>query len=228
MSRGAKSFWRWASIVIAVLVIAVGAVVIFFDWNWLRGPIEARLSALSGKQVTIAGPLTGTWSWTPRITANDVRVVDPSYKPAPDVAEVRQVAVVIDLEKLLGGKIDLPEIDIDQPVLDLVRDPQGKANWDIAAEAQGPKSRGGMPIIGTLKIADGKLTYRDLGKKTEIDATIATVTANGGSGQEEVTLEGHGTYRKAPFTIRLRGGSFEAVNRRRIRTPDRRPKGTPL
>src|SRR5579883_225051 len=39
MSPGMKSFWRWASIVIAVLVVAVGAIVIFFDWNWLRGPI---------------------------------------------------------------------------------------------------------------------------------------------------------------------------------------------
>lgn len=206
-----SAIWRWALGVVAILVVVIAAVIILFDWNWLRSPLEARLSAATGKQVRILGSITGAWSWSPRIAANDVHIEDPTSRSAPKVATIDHVEVVVDLERLLGGSVALPEIDIERPVFDLERDANGKANWDIAREARGPTSRSGMPIIGALKIENGRLTYRDLGKHTTLDATIDTITAKGGTGHEAVALVGRGTYRKAPFSIRLKGGSFEEL-----------------
>ena len=198
----------WIAGILGLLVVAVVLVVVFFQWSWLKGPLEARLSAMTGKKVTIEGPITGTKSWVPRIAFSQVHIEAPNFSAAPKVATIDNVAVSIDLKQLLHGKLDFPEIDIEKPVLDLLREPGGAANWDVASESKGPSSRGDMPIIGLLKIEDGKITYRDAARKTTIDATIKTVAAQGGTGEGSFTIEGHGVYRQAPFTIRLKGGSL--------------------
>lgn len=202
------SVTRWLLGVLGVLVVALILIVVFFQWSWLRGPLEARLSALTGKQVYIDGPITGTKSWVPHIVLNQIRIDEPSFAAASKVARIDSIAIEIDLKSLLHGKLNFPIIEVDQPVLDLLRNPDGTANWDIASEASGPSDRGNMPIIGKLTLKNGRLTYHDIAKKLTIDGTIKAVSATGGTGEGNFTVEGSGTYRNAPFTIKLNGGSL--------------------
>jgi uncharacterized protein involved in outer membrane biogenesis len=203
------SVTRWLLGVVGVLVVALITIVLFFQWSWLRGPLQSRLSAMTGKQVHIDGPITGTKAWVPHITLSDIRIDEPDFSAAPKVARIDAIAIEIDLKALLHGKLDFPLIDIDAPVLDLLRGPDGKANWDIASEASGPSDRGGMPVIGKLTVKNGKLNYRDAAKHLTIDGTIKTIAATGGTGEGSFTVEGNGTYRNAPFTIKLKGGSLD-------------------
>jgi uncharacterized protein involved in outer membrane biogenesis len=198
----------WIAGILGMLVVAMVLVVVFFQWSWLKGPLETRLSAMTGKKVTIDGPITGTKSWVPRISFSQIKIEAPNFLQAPKVATIGNVAVSIDLSELLRGKIDFPEIDIDRPVLDLLREPDGKSNWNMASEAKGPSSRSDMPIIGILKVENGKIDYRDPAKHITINAAIDTIAATGGSGEGAFTVEGHGVYRQAPFTIKLKGGSL--------------------
>jgi uncharacterized protein involved in outer membrane biogenesis len=210
-----RKSWRWILGIVAVFVASIVLLAIFFDWNWLKPPLEAHLSSLTGKTVRIEGPLTGRWGWVSTVTADHVVITAPDWKPDPKVASIDRIGVSVDLRRLLVGTLSFPRIDIVRPVLDLQRAPDGHANWDIAREAGGPSSRSAMPIIGTLSIKDGTVGYRDPAKHVEIDARITTVTADGGSGDDALTLQGHGTYGKAPFTIRLKGGSIEALRNTR-------------
>ena len=76
-----RPVWKWIGGVVGVLVVAVVLVVALFNWNWLRGPLESRLSAATGKDVTIV-----TWSIGMRYALNaaaelekegiDVEVID--------------------------------------------------------------------------------------------------------------------------------------------------------
>jgi AsmA family protein len=202
------SVTRWLLGVVGVFVVALILIVIFFQWSWLRGPLESRLSTLTGKTVHIDGPITGDKAWVPHITLNEIRIDEPDFSAAPKVAKIDSIAVEIDLKSLLRGKLNFPLIDIDAPVLDLLRGPDGKANWDIVSEASGPNDRGSMPIIGKLTVRNGKLKYQDTAKHLTIDGTIKTIAATGGSGEGSFTMEGNGTYRNAPFTIKLKGGSL--------------------
>jgi uncharacterized protein involved in outer membrane biogenesis len=198
----------WLAGPFGLLCNALALVLLFFavfDWNWLKAPLESGLSAATGKTVTIGGPIQGQVSWTPRITIMGLRVDAPDWKPKRTVATAEEVQVVLDLGQLLHGTIALPELDIAKPVLSLERRADGRANWDIAEEAHGPSSRSSMPIIGTLIVNHGKLAYRDPAKHVRIDATVATVKGNGGSGGTPVHLEGNGTYQNEPFTLRLAG-----------------------
>jgi uncharacterized protein involved in outer membrane biogenesis len=199
---------RWLLGVSGVLLAAIILIVVFFQWSWLRGPLESRLSALTGKRVQIVGAIDGTKSWVPEIALKDIRIDEPDFAAAPNVARIDTIDLTIDLKALLRGKLDFPTIEIDNPTLDLMRGPDGKANWDIADEASGPSNRSDMPIIGRLTVKDGKLTFRDTGRHLKIDGTVKTIAATGGSGEETFTVEGNGTYLKAPFTIRLKGGSL--------------------
>jgi uncharacterized protein involved in outer membrane biogenesis len=200
--------FRWILGVLGVFVLAAVLVVVFFQWSWLRGPLQSRLSAATGKQVRIDGPITGTKSWVPHITLGQIRIDQPDFTAAPKVATIDSVTIEIDLKSLLRGKLNFPIIDIDHPVFNLLRNPDGKANWDIASEASGPSGRSDMPIIGKLTVENGKLTYHDVARKVTIDGTIKTIAATGGDGQGSFTIEGQGTYRDAPFKIRLKGGSL--------------------
>jgi len=204
-----RSVTRWLLGVVGVFVVALILVVIFFQWSWLRGPLESRLSALTGKTVHIDGAITGTKGWVPHITLNEIRIDEPDFTAAPKVAKIDSIALEIDLKSLLHGKLNFPLIDIDAPVLDLLRDPNGKANWDIASEASGPSNRGNMPIIGKLTVRNGKLKYQDVAKHLTIEGTIKTIAATGGTGEGSFTVEGNGTYRDAPFTLKLKGGSLD-------------------
>jgi uncharacterized protein involved in outer membrane biogenesis len=203
-----KRALRWLLGVLGIIALAVVLVVVFFQWSWLRVPLQSRLSALTGKQVHIDGAITGTKSWIPHITLDQVRIEEPDFAAAPKVALIDSIAIEIDLKSLLRGKLNFPLIDVSHPVLDFMRNPDGKANWDIIAEANGPKSRGDMPVIGRLTVENGKLTYHDVARKVTIDGTIKTIAATGGNGEGSFTVEGNGTYRAAPFTIRLKGGSL--------------------
>ncbi|MDB5396537.1 MAG: AsmA family protein [Rhodospirillales bacterium] len=198
----------WILGVLGVLGLAIVLVVIFFQWSWLRGPVQSRLSALTGKHVYIDGPIAGTKSLVPHITLNQIRIEEPNFTAAPKVALIDSIAIEIDLRSLLHGKLNFPLIDVNHPVLDLLRNPDGKANWDITAEARGPSGRSDVPIIGRLTVENGKLTYRDVARKVTIQGTVKTIAATGGNGESSFTLEGKGTYRAAPFTIRLKGGSL--------------------
>ncbi len=199
---------RWLLGLLGVLVLAVVLVVVFFQWSWLRGPLQSRLSAITGKTVHIDGPITGTKGWVPHIEFDTVRIEEPDFAAAPKVATIDKIAVELDLKQLLHGRLDFPLIAISHPVLDLLRNPDGKANWDIVQESSGPANRNSVPLIGLLKLEDGKITYRDPAKHITLDGTIKSISAKGGSGEGSFTLDGRGTYRNAPFTIKLKGGSL--------------------
>lgn len=202
---------QWIVATLGALVVVLLLLVVFFQWSWLRHPIESRLSAMTGKQVRIVGPIDGTKGWIPHISFQDIRVEAPNFKQAPDVGTIDRVEIAIDLGQLLRGRLSFPLIAVDRPTFDLVRNDQGSANWDIASDSSGPTHRGAMPLLGTLKIDNGRIAYRDEASRTRFEAVISTLAANGGSGDQNFTLTGDGTYRQAPFSLRLTGGSLNAL-----------------
>lgn len=202
-----RAVWKWIGGIAGVLVLAVVLVAVFFNWNWLRGPLESRLSAATGKDVTIAGPITGEYKWTPTITLEDVKIVEPDWTPEPQVGSIAKVEFEIELRKLLRGTLSIPSLRIDKPVARLERRGD-EANWDIAREADGPDDRSDFPLIGDIVVTNGAVSYRDPAKHLVVEGTIASLKGNGGPGGGPFKMEGQGTYQKAPFTIKMTGDSL--------------------
>jgi AsmA family protein len=194
---------RIGLLVVVALVIVLVLVAAFFPWNWLKGPIEARLDQATGKRVTIAGDVHGEWRWRPRIVFDDVRIREPDWAGAGEqIGKIEHAEVVVSVPALLRGRLELPEISLIKPELALVRRSGGKANWTLTLPSD---SSGGGLQIGDLRIEDGKLALQDALRKIGIDAQVETVNGKNGTGR--IRVLGKGTYKGARFDLKFEGDS---------------------
>ena len=170
-----------------------------FDWNMLRGPLGELVSARLERGFRIAGPLeVQLWSLTPSLSAGDVQLDNARWGKAPQMLTVREVAVSVDLIRLLRGELVLPRLEIDRPRLQLEEDADGRGNWLLGTHADAvpvaPRLR-----VGTLLLRDGDVSAKLPSRQTELRMSIASdVVARrvrfGVSGQwhgQAVQADGH-------------------------------------
>lgn len=202
----------WLGGMAATLAVAFGTVMLFFDWNWLRGPAASALSDAVGRHVRLEGDLHGEWSLHPHIVINDFSIANADWAARPEMAAAQRIELVVDLPALLEGRIELPELRLVQPKIDLERQADGRSNWTFgareAAGAAAPDDRHEMPVIGRLVIEDGRLRYRDSKAGLDIDTKISTAIGKGGQRREEMQLHGRGRLHGEAFRLSAHGGSL--------------------
>lgn len=207
-----RPWWHWVAGGLAVLVLALVAVAVLFDWNWLRNPAQSFLTAATGRQTVINGRLAGEWSLTPRFVVEDFHMANADWAKERELVSFERAEVVVDLRELLRGRTVLPEVKLVKPQVALERREDGETNWTLGAKAAkdvaAPEERTETPIIGLLVIEDGRLAYLDKKAEIDIDARISTAVGGGGSGESQVRLSGQGSMHGEPFTLQLVGGSL--------------------
>ena len=113
--------------IIAVALVAAMSVALvapyFIDWSAQRDEIEARLSAITGANVSLTGPIELRLLPTPYLALGEGLV----SAPGPDGAKLSFASARLELElvKLPGGQIRFSEIRLEKPVLTLTRGPDG-------------------------------------------------------------------------------------------------------
>jgi uncharacterized protein involved in outer membrane biogenesis len=207
-----RPFWHWLLGGMAVVIVALAAVALLFDWNWLRNPAEGFITAATGRQTVINGRIDGEWSLTPRFVVEDFHMANAQWGREKDLVAFERAELVVDLRELLRGRVVLPEIRLVKPQVALERRADGEGNWtfgvETATEVAAPEDRTEMPLIGRLRIEDGRFLYRDEKAGIDIDAEMATVRGAGGEGTDRVRLGGRGSMHGEPFRLRMTGGSL--------------------
>ncbi len=113
--------------IIAVALVAVMSVALvapyLIDWSAERGEIEAQLSAITGANVSLTGPVELRVLPTPYLAVGKGLV----SAPGPDGAKLSFGSARLELAliKLPSGHIQFTEIRLDKPVLTLTRSPDG-------------------------------------------------------------------------------------------------------
>lgn len=193
------------------LVAAIGALVVLFDWDWFRSPLN-RLAGDRLARTTSIGHLSAEWKLRPRITLQDVHLGNAEWSSRGEMFAAESVEIMLDVPALLRGKLVIPELKLVKPEITLERRADGSNNWDFTAaevvEAAAPDNRGEMPLIGKLSVENGKLGYHDEIAKLDLDGEIASAAGSGGEGQGEVRFGGQGKLNGEPFRLRLQGGSL--------------------
>jgi len=160
------------------LLAAIIAFLLFFDWNWLRGPIGRYASAQLKREVVITGDLrVHPWSLSPKVEAYGLRIGQPSWtrqleSSAAPMAQVQRVAVQIKLLPLLRGQTVLPFLAIDRPDLRLLRAKDGRANWTFGTARSDKPLK--LPIVQRLIVNDGALRVDDRQRGGDIDLLLET------------------------------------------------------
>jgi uncharacterized protein involved in outer membrane biogenesis len=177
---------RKALILATGLVVAVmGALFLaprFIDPGWYRDAITVELHRLTGRKVTIAGPLALTLLPNPGLIAEDVRLANAAGAAVPEMLRATRIDARLALMPLLGGKLVLRSLTLVDPILDLERLPDGTTNWrfDLPAPreaGQGPPSSAQDAVervapavaIGRIAITNGTIHYRSGDVEERVD-----------------------------------------------------------
>lgn len=128
------------------------------------------------------------WRLFGGVELNDLKVIprdQPGHQPA---AILRQTRLKIDKAQLAQGKFELSKVILDQPVLNLDRDEEGRWNVLSLLTAK-PKASGTIPFVflskGTIRFHDRRLDF----PKLELNGVEANLTPQP---QGLLVGEGHG------------------------------------
>ncbi|MDQ2861906.1 MAG: AsmA family protein, partial [Pseudomonadota bacterium] len=176
----------------AAAVLAVILLIVFFQWNWLRGPLAGEISARLHRPVRIAGNLkVHPWSGSPWATLDDVRIGNPAWAGGGTMASAPRLVVRWKWGPLLAGKADLPLVWAQSPTVRLVSDANGRQNWNFSGRKT--LGRPAPSPIEHLVITDGRVSYADAKARVNFAGAISTNETKGGetrAGAGISTLQG--------------------------------------
>src|SRR5699024_2386348 len=201
---------KWIAGGVALLAIVVVAAILLFDWNMLRGPIETRVEAATGRDFAIEGDLQGEFSWYPWMRARDIRLANADWADADDMVYVEELEVRIDARQLLRGELVITDTRIAGADINLQIDEEGRANWEMGGDDSSDESdRSDVPLLENLVVEDSQLSLDDASRDIELEARVAQAqVVSPDEGSMPVSLEGEGRLQGHPFTIVASGGSL--------------------
>jgi len=205
-----------AGIAAALLLVFVFVVPVLLNVDRYRPQASVYLEQSTGKKVEI-GRLAVTFF--PRLTVHvdDFGVKSPPLFPPSYILKVARIDAQIDPWRLLHRQIVIRSVVLEQPVINLVSDPDGPWNF----ENPGAKDRANSFPIGVISqvtikrghiIASNLLPSDAAGpvffEAHEISSELQNVNADAIADPASTTLDGQGTLKAAL----LRLGSIEAKN----------------
>ncbi|RZM31157.1 MAG: AsmA family protein, partial [Sphingomonas sp.] len=195
---------RWVKVT-GIVVVAVMATVIIglavFPWGSLKGVIERQLTARFGRPVTIGGiERVDGFGFSPTIRITQVRIPQAAWAGSGDFVRLREAEATFSALSLLKGGFGPRDVKASGLYLALVRDKQGRTNWDRPGKA---KSGGSSNDLQGLVIRDSVVSYRDAKQGRQVTAQFSSDPVTG------IRANGTGTVRGAAVRIAVSGPSIE-------------------
>lgn len=206
-------FFRWFGIAFGGGIAVMILVLIFMDWNTMRGPVSRFASARLGREVHIDGNLNvHLFSWTPTATAGGIRIGNPNWLPKSQMGSADKLTIRVKLMSLFFGPTIYPLVEVERPNVALVRDKTGRANWDFSGNNTTDATAFKLPPINRFIVNDGKVTLQDAKGHMTFDGAFSSHETIKGKREDVFVLDGKGTLRGAPLTASVRGGPLLYVD----------------
>jgi uncharacterized protein involved in outer membrane biogenesis len=214
---------------IGLIVAAVATILAVYDANDRKQLAASAVSTALGRKVSINGDADLNFGWVTRIRLGDVSIANADWAKAkePNMVQVGQLDLAIDVWQLLRGRILTPEIEISRPRVLLEKNAQGEANWQfstaakVAARGAAPTQRKEVPVVQHLDLDQGHFAYNDakIGRNAALDVSGLRVTDERadrkvqvtGDGQYKIQVKGEAQGQGGPFVIRFFGGPWEQL-----------------
>lgn len=184
--------WRVAG---ALLVVAVVVLVLLWDWNWFKGPIERKVERETGRAFHIDGNLDVDLGRTLTIRADGLRFANAPWAREPDMASARRLEFDLRFWPLLRGQFQVPRIVLDAPVVHFQRNAGQPGNWVFGDD------EGSSVHFRNVRIADGRLTYFEPARKTDVALDVASRPRRPGDAEPPIALAGGGIWKANRFTV---------------------------
>jgi uncharacterized protein involved in outer membrane biogenesis len=164
MSSRQKVFITLALLLVGLLVVTVVLVPRLVDVDRYRPEVIAQIENATGKKTEI-GHLSLSILPTLSVRVDDFALANPPGFPEGHLLTARRIYAVMDAAALWQRRIVIESLQLDQAVVHLLSDPQGRRNFDsprpkerlarVSLES-GPSFS--LGIIARIDVSDGQLT----------------------------------------------------------------------
>ncbi|CAI8927440.1 AsmA family protein [Pseudomonas serbica] len=176
----------WTLTTFVVLLAVLVLIIVFFDWNRIKPPLNAKVSEELHRPFAINGNLAVVWqrepeeggwrAWVPwpHVVAEDLSLGNPDWSKAPRMASLKRVELRISPLALLAQRVVIPRIDLTEPNAELQRLADGRANWTFKFDPKDPNAEPSPWVvdIGAIGFDKGHVTLDDQSLKTQLDLLI--------------------------------------------------------
>lgn len=160
----------WALLgIVGLLALAMLLVVWLVGPNDYKDQIAQAVKTETGRDLELQGDLDlSVFPWL-ALELGPARLGNPEGFGAGPFVEVEKADVGVRLLPLLRGQLEVRRLQLEGLQLNLVKDEQGRSNWqDLTEESptaasQPGESVGELPDIAGLTVKNSALDYRDLG-----------------------------------------------------------------
>ena len=210
--HGVKSVPRAVTISIGAVLVVVIAIVVFLaqpNWDWARPTVASIIAGKVHRPVRIDGHLrVHLFSFMPRATLGGLHIGEPAKGvtgvPKDNLADINAINVQAELMPMFVGRIVLPRLEIDRPVVVLYQDAAGHANWDFSNGSDAGKATK-LPPIKNFIITDGHLAFNSLQRRLSFTGTVSA-REQAGAGRQAFELIGDGSLNGKVFQMNATGG----------------------
>jgi uncharacterized protein involved in outer membrane biogenesis len=205
--------------ILATLLVVVTALIAFvltYDWNRARPWINHKVSETIGREFAINGDLRVRWhqgdatesGWRryvprPEISAQEVHIVNPDWtKAGPQLADVGSIVVSVHPLPLLHKEVVISDLALDSVTVAAERRADGSNSWTF--KDNGPSAWD--VDIRRLAFSNGTLRYVDGGIGLDLRAK-ATSLSDASAPKYGMKFDLGGTYHNAPISGGGRAGA---------------------
>lgn len=154
----------------ALLSLGLALLLVFFPWDVLRGPINRYVSQKTGRHFAITRHLQVHWGHPTRVVLDGVEMANPPWARAPFLLQAQRVEFEVLLLPLWSGRLVLPQLSLQHPVLDLERASDGRRTWGLDLQQSGEHE---WPTVGSLVVDRGELRYFSPEQRIDVRAELA-------------------------------------------------------
>lgn len=193
---------RSAWILFALLMVLL---VLLFDWNWYKRPLQAAVASATGRSFVIEGDLNVDLAFfRPTITAHGVVLGNVEWSGQDEMFRAERVDIQWAFWHLFAGRIYLPQVRLDGADLLLERDRERQTNWRFGDEPRDAAASRGLPDIDQLWLADSRLRLVEEPFRTDLSVEVRSDRPAEGETFAPVLLSGAGSYRGNDFLLQGR------------------------
>lgn len=237
-SSGLGLFGYAALGAVCALIAGTSFLLIAAPVDFVRDHLVDEVRARTGRDLTVAGPVSLSLFPTPGVTLSQVTLAAPAGMPGGPTVTMQRMGAEVTLGSLFSRKIQVRRIVLAQPEINLVVDRRGRRSWDFAAwpgarvrlaQARGGNLRDANPppapafepqrviealavaLPGEIQVTGGLVRYRDerTGDAWEITGLDLHLAANDVA--SPVRAQGRFALRGQPLDYSLTLSSLEGA-----------------
>jgi AsmA protein len=176
----------------------------------VRAQVEKAVEAATGRDLSIQGEV-GVALWPVfGVSAKDVSLANVAGGVAPVLAQAREVKVGVAIWPLLDREIEVHELVIEGPTLNLEVDAKGAPNWVFTPPPaavpppQGPTAPAPAApklTVHTVRVIDGAVSYANAQSQQRYSVSALTLDSALRGWDQPTTVRGHGVFNEEAVKV---------------------------